>query len=286
MRANLEGGGFIDFPIDLDRLKFGQYTDFKACEAQFFESNSVLPEGVDPDEFDEDELEELKQLIIDDNTATEHLIEAVSYLVEGDVDLLDFSLPGDKLDELIDGGYIIKPGDDISTLRVYAHIITLINAYHEDKDKAVDKDFSLEWKGETYYIQSEAISKQLQNVTMTNGEVLTILELNRLADRKLQKYGDLDGNIEFNMGLEEVAILLRKKDERLPVNRRKRIRFIDERKKVFEDIPLTTALGISFFLARTLIKSVQTHVTNSFSKGPPKSVRNKKKKGKRKRKRG
>ena len=152
MRANLDTGGYIDFPIDLDNLTFGQYIDFKACEAEFFEANSVLPDDIDKDEFDEDELDEMRQLIIDDDTATSHLIEAVAALVEGDVSDLDFMIPGDNIEELLESGYLVKPGDEISTLRLYAHIVTLINAYREDEDKELTKDFSLEWKGETYYL--------------------------------------------------------------------------------------------------------------------------------------
>jgi hypothetical protein len=264
MKVNLTSGTSIEVPFAASELQYGQYTDFKACEALFFEENSVLPDGVDADDYEESELDSFKELKVTEDLSREHLIEAISYIVGEGASEIPFDIKNDDVSKLINQGYLIDLGEEISTLRLYAHIITVINTYKVDKEP-IDKTFKLEWEGENYYIEPDAIQREIEQKTLTNGEVLTILELNRIASKKIQAKGDLDGNIEFNLGLEEVAILLRKEGEQLPMKRRDRITFIDKRKKLFEKIPLDIALNIGFFLMFIMEKSVKTRITTSFS---------------------
>ena len=269
---HIDGGDVysVDVPFSVHDIDFDSFTDFKIGEQEYLKSCQSLPNGVDPEDLTPEELEEQTKIVYNTDTSQTYLIEAIAELCTGDLDKLTFNIDSaENVNTLIEEGYVIKPQDPISTLRVYAHLITILNAY--EPSKAVHQgNYAVDINGNLYEIES------YQNQSLTNGEVLTLLEFERLADLRIQERGG-DANIDFNLGLEQLAVLLRLKGEGLPINRKDRIKFIDNRKSIFAKLPMNVIFDIRFFLISILVRSIMTGPTSTSSKAKNQSRQQQKK---------
>ena len=236
----------LDIPLSVEEITFEQFIDFTAKEQKFFES---VESDKEPKAIDE---------------SIGHLIEAIGLLVAGDVEQLPFSADDDA-EQLIQSNFMLSIdsiGQELTIIKLYAHCVNLISSYQPVIPPA---EFNLEWNGIRYTINRNEAVRSLLNVPLTAGEVITTLELQRKTVNAIKKKGDPDGNLAFNLGLQEMAVLLRKPNERLPSNRRKRIDFIDERVKTFRHLPMDIVLDVRFFLISSMNEYLKTRLTSSSS---------------------
>jgi len=164
---------------------------------------------------------EFRSKVIESEHTIEDLIQALCILYNSD------SLSMWHLSELLD---------------LYNSTIQMINDYQPTN--------VLTWNG------YEVVAPEINPITV--GESITLLEFDRRAGKVLDK--DYNANIDFNLGLEQFAVLLRKPGEQLPLDLSKRIAFIDARKQIAKQAPLWLILNVRFFFIRKyrpyLIKSV------------------------------
>lgn len=263
MRLKLETGNYMLLPVDPIELTFEQVEDFKA-----------LRRGMKPADENATELEKAEETVT-------YMLEALGALNLGAVSDLPLSLPGDDMKAMVEERFMIgmkflqgkckikgrtlKP--ELSVMRMYVHVCNMIDYW---QPKTVAATYKIKWKGEWYHINPQEAINALTGRVYTAGEAITVLELQKKTQAMIDNHGDKQGNLAFSLGLQEFAILMRKKDEPLPVNRRERIRFIDKRVKLFNDLPYSVVLKARFFLLRILTAYVKTQLTNSFLKDRPK----------------
>lgn len=238
----------LDIPFSAHEMKYADVIDFRAHEQASFKANG---EG-----------KELDALI--------SLNSAVLSLVSGDLQYVPNYLDQEDAKTLIDNGYTIQPGEDVSMARLYAHLVSTVNNYEPEELKS---DFSLDWydlnkipKGykkvrTKYYIDPERADRLLTEKAYTNGETIELLEFRKDIKANIEEKGDPQGNLAFTLSLAQMSILLRKKGEELPSQAQERKAFIDHRSKVFADLPYNIVLDVRFFLIGILIKSSQIQDT-------------------------
>lgn len=241
----------LDIPFSAHEMKYADVIDFRAHEQASFKANG---EG-----------KELDALI--------SLNSAVLSLVSGDLQYVPNYLDQEDAKTLIDNGYTIQPGEDVSMARLYAHLVSTVNNYEPEELKS---DFSLDWydlendpcvRGQekkfsvTYYIDPERADRLLTEKAYTNGETIELLEFRKDIKANIEEKGDPQGNLAFTLSLAQMSILLRKKGEELPAQAQERKAFIDHRSKVFADLPYNIVLDVRFFLIGILIKSSQIQDT-------------------------
>lgn len=249
-----EKGGthFIDVPFHPIEITFEQFCDFKTHEAKYFEANRISNEEARPGRTGKRA------------EAAKHFIETVAKVVKGDIEHIPFNVPEGEDVTALFGTYTVRPGDELSITRLYAHVVNTINSYRPD---SIEKHFSVKLEGTEYHLVGNA-TEIVAGTAYTAGEVFETLEYQRRGAIHVERAPAEIGNIEFNLGLTEAAILLRKKGERLPSNETERRRFINERKQVFARATLDTILDLRFFLANTLVQAATTKRINTFGKAP------------------
>jgi len=228
----------IDIPT-IDEIKFSDWCDFRTSEARYMDQDITPAE------------------------ANQNLKESLKHIIRGNLDILPAYVKGDETAKLIENGYYLKIGDEVSVMRIYAHLVTMIQAYMPDK---IPHTFRLRWGGKKFTIQKQPIARVLLGRPMTTGEALEVLEYQRRASASMETTPKDIGNIDFNLGLREIAILLRKQGEELPAERTERIRFINSRMELFKDIPLRTILDLRFFFALSLMSYTTTKTILSSGK--------------------
>ena len=212
-------------------------------------------------------------LLKDEEFGYDTLIDVLTcYFPDEDLSLVEY----DSVTPI--GSKFLIPGDDFTTVTLYNHIVAVINSYSIDSIK----QFSITHKGELFFIAAQEEIFPTRKLTV--GESLTMLELSRRVQKLVDKKGDADGNYEFSLGLEEIAILARKKGEMLPVKTKDRTDFIKQRAEFFADCPLSEILKVRFFFThfyRKLIKTLDTnHSGNALSfqrQVPKRNVKRKRK---------
>lgn len=158
---------------------------------------------------------------------------------------------------------------DLNSLSdLYSSTVEAINSY-EPTDVLTWKDYKV-------------ISPSVK--PMTVGEAITLLEFDRAAKKKLNN--DYNANIDFNLGLEQLAVIMRKEGEQLPIDPAERTLFIDQRKKEVSSAPLWLVLNIRFFFIKKyqpflISQSINTYLT---TKSPAKTNSKKPRSPKRKQK--
>ena len=83
------------------------------------------------------------------------------------------------------------------------------------------------------------------------------------GDERNPNAGDPDGSFIFTMYLKTLAILLRRENERLPVNDSEREAFIAQRVHEFSDVSAAVALDVDFFLLNTLATYEKSLLANT-----------------------
>lgn len=223
----------IDVPYTGWDLTYSQFLDFQHAEQAMFGADSA---EVEP---------------------SETYLACVSAVIDQDIGMIPFAVIGD---EDLPSDYMLAVNDDLSIIRLYKHLITVIQQFVvEDDDgninikgKEVDKGFATEYKGETYYITPHRAELMYANRPIRAGEWIEFLELDRQGSIAKQK-GDPGGNLEFAITLKQMAVLLRKAHEPFPANTVQREEFLLDRSKHFQDLPLATVLSVRDFFLRSMI---------------------------------
>lgn len=221
----------IDVPLHPSEIPFSDFCDFRGAENAYWDINKEA----DPD----------------DPEPVNALLRALKCVVSGDLDKLPFSIPGDDFQDLVDTGFQVQVGVELSILRVYAHFVVMVQDY---KPESIPETFRLKWHGKKYIVKSGEAARVLTNRPLTTGETIEALEYQRRAGKAAElKPGEM-GNIEFTLGLTEFAILVRKIGEKLPIERKDLDRFINQRQRLFKNLPLDKVIDLRFFLLNALVR--------------------------------
>jgi len=229
----------VDIPFAASDIEFGDFCDFRSAEYLWFNVGDAEP---------------IENFIL--------LRNAVACLVKCDIDSLPLFSSEEETD-LITMGYKIQIGDTITLIKVYAHLVTLINRY---KPEEIPQNFAFTHKQKDFVINTDSVIRVMSQARLTLGESLEVLEYQRRAAARNETDPKGAGNIDFNLGLTEFAILIRQPGEKLPSDKSDRRKFIDRRKELFSTLPLDLVLDIRFFLTNSLIIYNQNLRTNSFGK--------------------
>jgi hypothetical protein len=246
----------LEFPITIEEIKFKQFVEFRAAEDLFFKSNLEDEEG------NPIETEPLQRSI----DGIDRMLVTLKALCIGDLKQLPLTVPNEDINELYKSGFCYTLNnlwsEELTLIRLYVHCVNIIRNYKTEDVFEEGKDYVLNWKDNKYVINQDDSAKHLLGLSFTAGEAITTLEFQKKTHQVSKKHGDPEGNLAFNLGLQEIAVLLRKPGEKLPIQRRKRIKFIDKRAKIFEDIPLDIIMDVRFFFLRTLTRFIKTRFTN------------------------
>jgi len=278
---NEEGKFWIDIPFSLEGFENEHWCDFLNAQDEFYEANKSLPEGIIKEDYTEKEIQDLYEVTFTGVDQTRFLFQAVSMFVTGNIDYLTYSVDSEeKTKEMLNKGHLIKAGDPISIVRLYMHIITLVNQY---KPEAIPPDYFIEWyekplqggkkrrkndKKVKYYIQPNdvAVSFKFKSKHLKFSEVYLMSLVQDKFEQQKKSRKHLYGNALFNLNISSLAILLRKEGEKLPIDKKDYEPFLSERKQAFKDLPLSTVLDVRFFFQNIIEDCVQSSVTNIFSK--------------------
>ena len=220
--------GDINIPVDVSEIKYSEFLNFKLYEQEFFDA----PEEEKP----------------------AALVELVRNAYEFDVDNLPFGSPDKEYT-------FLTIGEEITVMGLYHHYINLINTFNPD----IKNTYEIEYRGEKYYLDPVGIMKSLEGAAYTAGEVITVCEYKRVLSKKTDNL-DEDAAMNLKLGLVEMAVLLRKKGEKLPLRQSERDAFISKRAKHFEDMSMDKVLAVRFFLLDILKAYVRTIGTSSSGK--------------------
>lgn len=229
----------IDIPFSVEEIRFSDFCDFRQAEKVFFDA---VKTG-------------------DETAFLLAAVDMIKKLCRGDVDEIAFNEGREMYNDLVEREYRIQPGDELTIIRIYAHLTVLINEY---KPAEIPVEFSMKWLGSNYTINRKEAARVLFKMPISTGEFVEIMEIRRKAEAAMES-GTLDvGNIEFTLGLSEFAILVRKKGEKLPSDKNKLTQFIRNRSEIFKNLPLSDVLSARFFFINLLIEYAVTPIT-SFS---------------------
>lgn len=232
----------VDIPYHLTERTFENWCDFRQAEAKYLEAENS-----------------------DVGERATLLEKAISHMVPGDLDQIPPYIPGDDIEQLVEDRYAVKPGDEISHLRLYAHTVTLIQGYQPEQ---IPQTFRFKFRKKEFEVKSEPAARVLLSRPFLTGEVIETLEYQRRASLHMDDKPLETGNIDYNLGLTEYAILVRQKKERLPAGKAERERFINKRKHLFKDLDLETVMALRFFFINALMRYATTQASGFFGKAP------------------
>lgn len=234
----------LDIPYHCSEILFSEYIDFKAAVQELYADTDVEE---DPLAEDANELLLISKCVL-----------SVVKVIEGDISNLEFGVNED-IEELFNEDFTLTFGDSVNLVKLYVHLTTLIEGY---KPLQVQNTFQLKVKDEYFFICPTA-SERILGLTKpyTVGEVIEVQEFNRKFGKQIEK-GDLEGNLAFSLGLHELAVILRKHNERLPVNKKDRASFIKKRVNLFKTLPMTTVIDVRYFFLSILKRFGRTQLTN------------------------
>lgn len=225
LKLKLDDGREFELPGHASDITFRQFIDMRSTEHAFYE----------------------------DHTFGYGSIPTVLAAIYGDdfVNALDMYMPPNA-----DNCKPIRPEfltleSEIDTLTIYNHTLAVIESYEPNS-----ADNVIRYNGEEYVLLVTDILKGDGKVKVSSGVVA--LELAAHFQAMIDVKGDLEGNYAFTLGLLEVATIARKRDELLPLNKNERERWLQERGKLFENLPLSEVLKVRFFFLRILRGSVKT----------------------------
>ena len=87
------------------------------------------------------------------------------------------------------------------------------------------------------------------NKTDNKEYAIKVIEVKKFQQKfgKAIEKGDIEGNLAFTLGLSELAVVLRKNNETLPIDIAKREAFYKKRQLLFQSLPMTTVVDIRYF---------------------------------------
>ena len=244
MIAQLSTGATINLPLTAHEIPWEAFCDFKDEEQEYFKAQE---KG-------------------DNYEAIVSITTALSYVYGTWVMDLPFSLD-EPLEDLFLSGFTVTLGDDLSVMRLYAHLNTIINTFKPETLK--DKVFKLHVGGEEYQLDQLKAAKFLTLEGVSTGEAIEVLEFRRIAEKNLEEKKFALGSMDFTLGLRELAILVRKKGEPLPWNRKELESFLNDRMQTFRTVTAGEVLTLRFFLINSYLIWLQNQTTNSSGTARP-----------------
>lgn len=238
--------GEFEVPTVTQEITFGAFLDFRVHENRFFEASEA-----------------------GEKEADQHIRKALSFIVKGDLSKLPYHLPKDDIRIILSTAFNFS---HLSITRLWGHIVCLIEAYGKEEDPDINSSYSIEYKGETFFLEPDTARRFLGAKTYSYGEVAEVEEIDRQLGREIEKKGDPTRSLEYERELRVMAVLLRKEGEKLPFHPAERREFLEGRMNHFKDLPMTAVLDVRFFLHATLIQSAKLLITDTFSEDAPTSA--------------
>lgn len=244
MIAQLSTGATINLPLTAHEIKWEAFCDFKDQEHEYFAAQESE----------------------DSQTAIIAITRALAYVYGDWIFDLPFALD-EPIEELFLNGFTVTLGDDISVMRLYAHLNTVINTFKPETLK--DKVFKIVIKGEEYQLDQLKAAKFLTLEGVSTGEAIEVLEFRRIAEKNLEEKKFALGSMNFTLGLRELATLVRKKGEALPWNRKDLESFLNSRMEIFRGVTAGEVLTLRFFLINSYLIWLQNQTINSSGTARP-----------------
>lgn len=256
----INGEQTYNIPLSVAERTFGRFCDFKALEQLYWakvkEAGAEYREEHDLPEMSA--LDELKHTL----EITRAFQAMMATIIDGNIEDIEFSIEGDEPAKLIEDKYHIGMEDDISLMRLYAHWITLVDSFKPEKIPTIIK---MDMEGTTCELTKERAEILFMGEGTTAGQLIEVLEFRRrclhLAETTIN---EANGNLDFNLGTTEMALLVLPKGVKLPHKRGPLMKHINEWKKKWEFVPLDELLTIRFFLVTTIINWLANKYTGDF----------------------
>ena len=203
----------LNIPIHVGEILWGDWCDFQQKEIEFFEAREA--EDV------RDSITKITEalMIICDIKGNPFSVKQLPYSID----------PNDA--KLIDQNYFLGFGEELSVLRIYAHLVNLIRNFKPEK---LDSDlFKIRVGKDEFCIDQKTAGRVMAMDGITTGEAVEILEFQRIAKESIKAKKVEFGNMDFTLGLKAVSVLVRKPGEELPWDRQECDHFLNERMNVF-----------------------------------------------------
>ena len=258
IKGTYEGKSYeVDVPYTGYEITYCQFIDFREAEQVAFGEDAEVDPG-------------------------SSRIACVQSVCSGDIDVLPYSLPDDAY---LPEDFMVGLNEDLSIMKLYKHLVTVIQTFKVEKDgktklrgPEIDYTYSTIYKGDEYFITPERAELMYARRPYRAGEWIEAVELERLLEfKKNLDKGNDGGALEFRMTLMQMAVILRKKDEKLPLNVAERNKFMNERAVHFKDLPLHTVLSVRDFFLTSMKSYFMNQHSKSSSKAKPEKERPRKK---------
>ena len=117
----------------------------------------------------------------------------------------------------------------------------------------------IELNGTTFKVLRDRTARVLSGAPLTTGEAIEWHEYHREHGETKKKFKgfeepDRASALDYTLGLTQVAILLRRFGEQLPVDDGARDRWLQRRRKLLADIDLQTVQDVRFFTVAALLR--------------------------------
>jgi hypothetical protein len=177
-----------------------------------------------------------------------------------------------KTAELLHGLPAIETGGGASVLTLYHEVDQMISGYVPQKRQ------SFEWKGSVYIwpeIVVDGIEREWYGHNLSTAQSIQALQTEHVYNAKDENGNFFVEDRRYHVDIALVATLSRKvlKDdviETLPLDFNERMRHIENRIKIFADLPMSICLDMAFFLsslkhasALTLLSSMRSIPTST-----------------------
>ena len=264
----------VNIPFSLAEILWFDWCDFRDFEQRFLEYSRTDEELTDA---------QVRDQVVE-------LTLGLAGLLGDWVKDLRYSLPGFNIPKMIDQGYYLAFNTEVTIVGLYAHLLTLFKVYKPDEE-TTKKTFFIEVDGQQYGTNWQQAAKYLTMDASGTGEMIEVLEYQRIARNAKEQKKFSFGTLDYNFGLEQLAVMMRKKGEELPWNRSELDKFVSERKALFsKHVTCEDVHKLRFFLINSFIAWSKTKGTGSFgtptNSGQPGIIRkltNRKSKKRRKR---
>lgn len=138
------------------------------------------------------------------------------------------------------------------------YLYAIINNYFDRIDLKEDKLF-FEFKGEKYYYPTSLVNPfSKQKDYMKGSTMVDVIET-----MQFELFFNAVGTSRWSILPNVVAILCKKENERLPIQSGERETWIAQRAKLMEELPVSDALDVAFFLLKR--KNISERDLNKYS---------------------
>lgn len=239
----------LTVPLDTYGIAYEQFVDYQILERKFLELNTSGKH----------------------NEALATLVEALTKICGPHVHMLPQTVEGDNLQAMVDQGYQLNLGDEVTLLRLYAHITVMLRAMDVQDKYAPDvipASITIEHGGKEFRVIRDRAARIMSGRTLTVGEAIECQEYERRANLAKRGASPKEASIlDFTMTLSQVAILLREPGEQLPSDEEERNQWIAERRNLLRSISLRDVIDLRFFLLAAFVRFMRRKNTGSTGKG-------------------